>query len=55
MAKHGSSFGCVVNSTNEQYRAKQGFSYHAGISAKTAEARGICMHLLTIPSGIMNS
>jgi uncharacterized RmlC-like cupin family protein len=31
--------------------AKQGFPYHSGISARTAGARAICMHLLTIPPG----
>jgi uncharacterized RmlC-like cupin family protein len=42
---------CVVNSTDQQYLAKQGYAYHSGISAKTAGAKGICMHLLTIPPG----
>ena len=40
---------CVVNSTSDRYMAKQGFPYHAGISANTAGAQAICMHLLTIP------
>ncbi len=34
-----------------EYTGKQGFSYFAGISAETAGARGICMHLLTVPPG----
>lgn len=34
-----------------EYAGKQGFSYFAGISAETAGARGICMHLLTVPPG----
>jgi uncharacterized RmlC-like cupin family protein len=29
----------------------QGFDYFEGISAQSAGARGICMHLLTIPPG----
>ncbi len=33
------------------YHGKQGFDYVAGISAETAGATGICMHLLTIPPG----
>ena len=33
------------------YSGKQGFDYVAGISAETAGATGICMHLLTIPPG----
>lgn len=33
------------------YDGKQGLSYVQGISAETVGARGICMHLLTIPPG----
>ncbi|MBO6716894.1 MAG: cupin domain-containing protein [Rhizobiaceae bacterium] len=33
------------------YAGKQGFDYLAGISAESAGATGICMHLLTIPPG----
>jgi len=42
---------CVVISTRETYEGKQGVSCFAGISAETAGARGISMHLLTIPPG----
>jgi uncharacterized RmlC-like cupin family protein len=35
----------------ETYAGKQGFDYLAGISAESAGARGLCMHLLTIPPG----
>ena len=35
----------------DTYAGKQGFSYAAGISAESAGARGICMHLLTIQPG----
>ena len=33
------------------FDGKQGFSYDAGISAQTAGASGICLHMLTIPPG----
>ena len=33
------------------YDGKQGFSYFEGISAEAVGAKGICMHLLTIPPG----
>lgn len=33
------------------YSVKQGFDYAAGISAESAGATGLCMHLLTIPPG----
>jgi uncharacterized RmlC-like cupin family protein len=36
---------------DETYTGKQGFTYFAGISARTAGAAGLCMHLLTIPPG----
>lgn len=42
---------CVVNSTDNSYRAKQGYDYLSGISESTAGAQGICMHMLTIPPG----
>jgi uncharacterized RmlC-like cupin family protein len=35
----------------ETYAGKQGFNYAAGISAQSAGANGICMHLLTIRPG----
>jgi uncharacterized RmlC-like cupin family protein len=35
----------------ETYAGKQGFDYAAGISAESAGARGICMHLLTLQPG----
>ncbi|HYM68713.1 MAG TPA: cupin domain-containing protein [bacterium] len=40
---------CVVISPNEGYRGKQGFDYVAGVSAQTADAKGICMHTVVIP------
>jgi len=42
---------CVVVSPEESYRGKQRLDYFAGISAQSAGARGICMHLVTIPPG----
>lgn len=33
------------------FRGKQGLDYFAGISAESAGARGICMHLLELPPG----
>jgi uncharacterized RmlC-like cupin family protein len=33
------------------YSGKQGFDYFEGIARETVGARGICMHLLTIPPG----
>jgi uncharacterized RmlC-like cupin family protein len=42
---------CRLFRPGETYRGKQGFDYFEGISAESAGARGICMHLLTIPPG----
>lgn len=42
---------CQVFRPDETYEGKQGFRYLAGISRESAGARGICMHLLTIPPG----
>jgi uncharacterized RmlC-like cupin family protein len=33
------------------FRGKQGLDYFTGVSAETAGAKGICMHLLEIPPG----
>ncbi|SPH18423.1 hypothetical protein DEA8626_01961 [Defluviimonas aquaemixtae] len=33
------------------YSGKQGFDYFEGIARETTGAKGICMHLLTIPPG----
>jgi uncharacterized RmlC-like cupin family protein len=35
----------------ETYAGKQGFEYFAGLSAESVGARGLCMHLLEVPSG----
>lgn len=42
---------CRVIRSTEGYHGKQGFHYAAAISAERAGARGICMHLLTVPPG----
>ncbi len=42
---------CRVIQSNTTYAGKQGFNYFEGISAESAGAQGICMHLLTIPPG----
>lgn len=42
---------CRVIRRGDTYAGKQGFEYFAGISAESAGARGICMHLLEIPPG----
>jgi uncharacterized RmlC-like cupin family protein len=43
---------CRVVRPGSTYAGKQGFDYVAGISAESAGAKGICMHLLTIPPGV---
>jgi uncharacterized RmlC-like cupin family protein len=42
---------CRLFRPAETYAGKQGFDYLAGISAASAGARALCMHLLTIPPG----
>ena len=42
---------CRVFHSGEIFAGKQGFDYRAGVSAETAGATGLCMHLLTIPPG----
>lgn len=42
---------CKVFRPGETYAGKQGFSYFAGISAESAGASGICMHLLVLRPG----
>jgi uncharacterized RmlC-like cupin family protein len=42
---------CTVVRAGATYAGRQGFDYFAGISAESAGAKGICMHLLTIPPG----
>ncbi|HEX2621930.1 MAG TPA: cupin domain-containing protein [Phototrophicaceae bacterium] len=40
---------CRLIRATETYAGKQGFNYFHGISAESAGAQHICMHLLTIP------
>ena len=42
---------CVVVSPGETFQGKQRLEYFAGVSAQSAGARGICMHLVAIPPG----
>ena len=42
---------CKLIHTQETYDGKQGLTYFAGISAESAGAKAICLHLLTIPPG----
>ena len=42
---------CKVIRGGESFHGKQGLDYFAGVSAESAGAEGICMHLLVIPPG----
>ncbi len=42
---------CRVVRSGETYEGKQSLAYFAGISAETAGAQRLCLHLLTIPPG----
>jgi uncharacterized RmlC-like cupin family protein len=42
---------CRVIRPDKNYQGKQALTYFSGISAESAGAQGICMHLLTIPPG----
>ncbi len=42
---------CVVVTPEETFHGKQRLDYFAGISAQSAGAKGICMHLVHIPPG----
>jgi uncharacterized RmlC-like cupin family protein len=41
----------VIRGGGSTYHGKQGFDYFMGVSADTAGATRICMHMLTIPPG----
>jgi uncharacterized RmlC-like cupin family protein len=41
----------VIHGGAAAREGKQGLSYFAGVSRESVGARGICMHLLTIPPG----
>lgn len=42
---------CTLIHPKETYEGKQGLTYFAGISAQSAGAKAICLHLLTFPPG----
>lgn len=42
---------CKVIRGGEGFHGKQGLDYFAGVSAQSAGARGICMHMAVIPPG----
>ncbi len=42
---------CRVIRPETSYAGKQGLHYFAGVSAESAGAQGLCMHLLTLPPG----
>ncbi len=43
---------CAVIRSKDSYEGKQGLTYFSGISAESAGAKGICLHLLTfLPGG----
>ena len=42
---------CKVIRSESTYEGKQDLTYFTGISAQSTGAKGLCMHLLTIPPG----
>ncbi|MDW6026214.1 cupin domain-containing protein [Mesorhizobium sp. BAC0120] len=42
---------CRLIRPDNTYDGKQGLSYFEGISTETVGAKGICMHILTMPPG----
>jgi uncharacterized RmlC-like cupin family protein len=42
---------CAVIRPNHTYAGKQGLNYGAAVSAESVGAKGLCMHLLTMPPG----
>jgi uncharacterized RmlC-like cupin family protein len=40
---------CVVIKPGEAHRGKQDLQYFEGVSAQTAGAGGLCLHMVTIP------
>jgi len=42
---------CTIIRSKDSYEGKQGLTYFSGVSAESAGARGLCMHLLTFPPG----
>ncbi len=42
---------CKIVRHREAFEGKQGLTYFSGISAETANAKALCMHLLEMPAG----
>jgi uncharacterized RmlC-like cupin family protein len=42
---------CRLIRSDDAYEGKQGFRYFAGVSAESAGAQGLCMHVLRLPPG----
>ena len=42
---------CTLIRSGETYAGKQDLSYFSGISAESAGAQALCLHLVTIPPG----
>jgi uncharacterized RmlC-like cupin family protein len=42
---------CVLITGSGTYQGKQGLEYFDGVSAQTAGARTLCLHMVTIPPG----
>jgi uncharacterized RmlC-like cupin family protein len=42
---------CKVIRGGEGFRGRQGLDYFTGVSAQSAGATGICMHMLVLPPG----
>ena len=51
MANPKQQVTCQRVRTGHTYEGKQAFTYFSGVSSENTGARGICMHLLTIPPG----
>lgn len=42
---------CRIIRSSDPFHGKQGLDYFSGISAESAGAEGICMHMLVMPPG----
>lgn len=42
---------CRIIRGGEAFHGKQGLDYFSGVSAESAGAKGICMHMLVMPPG----
>jgi uncharacterized RmlC-like cupin family protein len=48
---NGGDMDCTVIRGGQAFSGRQGLDYFEGVSAETAGARGLCMHLLEMPPG----